>query len=114
MRPALLVALAFVAGAAGGVSATRLVGEARADASGGGIVVPVPAQGVVFRAPAGNAIARVRTEPAGGVVEVLDAREQVAVRLRASDHGGVVEVGAGPQRLVPALSIARTVPDPGY
>ena len=113
MRPAVLALVALVAGATGGVLSSRALGEARADASGA-IVVPVPAQGVIFRATGGSAIARVRSDAAGGVIEVLDAREQVALRLRATSAGGVIEVGSPRPTLRPALSLARSPDDPGY
>jgi hypothetical protein len=112
MRPALLAAIAFVAGAMGGVASTVIVGEARAQAPQA-VIVPVPAQGVSFRGAGGTTIARVRSEPAGGVIEVLDAQERVAVRLRATPNGGTIDLGAGKTQ-APTLSITRVPEDPGY
>jgi hypothetical protein len=112
MRPAYVALLALASGAVGGVVSTRLVSEAHADSAA--IVVPVPVQGVVFRGPTGAAIARVRAEPSGGVVEVLDAREQIAVRLRATPNGGAIEMGPAHPALRPAFEVTRAVDDPGY
>ncbi len=116
MRPALIAVIALVAGAVGGVTSSRLVSDARADS--GAVVVPVPAQGVVFRGPTGAAIVRVRAEPTGGgVVEVLDGREQVAVRLRAAPSGGVIDVGSARPPVRRAFEVTRSTDstdDPGY
>jgi len=118
MRPALVALLALAAGAVGGVVSTHLVTEAHADP--GAIVVPVPDQGVAFRGPQGRVVARVRAEPAGGVIEVLDAREQVAVRLRATGGGGVIDLGTArplaqpASTVVPVWPTARAPNDPGY
>jgi hypothetical protein len=114
MRPAVLAAVALLAGAGGGALSSRALGEAHAETAGA-VVVPVPPQGVVFRSSrGGNAIARVRSEGAGGVVEILDAREQVVIRLRATSAGGVIELGASPVAAHPALSLVRSPDDPGY
>jgi hypothetical protein len=113
MRHVVLVVVALVAGAAGGALSLRALGEAHADPADV-IVVPVPSQGVVFRASGGNVIARVRSDAAGGVFEVLDAREQVAVRLRATPSGGTIDVSPARMPLRPALPLARSVDDPGY
>jgi len=111
MRPALLACIAFVAGAMGGVVSTIVVGEARAQAPQA-VIVPVPAEGVSFRS-GGKTILRVRAESTGGVLEVLDAQERVAVRLRAAQSGGAIDLGAG-RPSVQTLGIARTPEDPGY
>jgi hypothetical protein len=113
MRHVPAVVVAFVAGAAGGVLSSRALPDARAQ-PGGAIVVPVPPEGVVFRAHGGNAIARVRSDPAGGAIEVLDGREHVAVRLRATSAGGVIELGAPPGSSRAVLPLARSLDDPGY
>jgi hypothetical protein len=125
MRSAGIAVVALAAGALGGVLSSRALREARADA-GGAIVVPVPPQGVVFRAVGGAAIARVRSDAAGGVIEVLDARERVALRLRATAAGGGA-VDMGPPRAydpradahadphgLPPLPLLRSPDDPGY
>jgi hypothetical protein len=108
-----VVVAALVAGAAGGVLSSRALPDARAQA-GGAIVVPVPPEGVVFRARDGNAIARGRSDATGGAIEVLDAREHVAVRLRATGAGGVIELGAPPGAARAVLPLARSLDDPGY
>jgi len=110
MRPCVLALVAFLAGAAGGVVSSRAIGEARAQV-GDLVVVPVPAQGVVFRGSGGNAIARIRSDATGGMVEVLDAREQMAVRLRATATGGVIELGP---RTATSLAVVGAASDPGY
>jgi hypothetical protein len=110
MRPCVLALVAFLAGAAGGVVSSRAIGEARAQV-GDLVVVPVPAQGVVFRGSGGNAIARIRGDVTGGMVEVLDAREQMAVRLRATASGGVIELGP---RSATTLAVVGAASDPGY
>jgi hypothetical protein len=109
----MLALFALLAGAAGGILSSRVLPEARADA-GGGIIVPVPPQGIVFRGARGNGIVRVRDTSAGGVIEVLDSREQVAVRLRATPAGGAIEVGASGPPSAQALSLMRSPDDPGY
>jgi hypothetical protein len=113
MRQLVLVVVALVAGATGGVLSSRALPEARAQPAGA-VIVPVPAEGVVFRGAGGNAIARVRSDPAGGAIEVLDAHEQVAVRLRATNAGGVIELGIPRPTARTVLPLARTVDDPGY
>jgi hypothetical protein len=113
MRHVTLIVAALVAGAAGGVLSSRALPEARAQPAGA-IVVPVPPEGVVFRSAAGNAIARVRSDAAGGAIEVLDAREQVAVRLRATNAGGVIELGVSRATARTVLPLARSLDDPGY
>jgi hypothetical protein len=113
MRHLVLVVVALAAGAAGGVLSSRALPEARAQPAGA-IVVPVPREGVVFRGSGGNAIARVRSDAAGGAIEVLDAHEQVAVRLRATSAGGVIELGVPRPSAHVVLPLARTVDDPGY
>jgi hypothetical protein len=110
MRPGSLALVAFVAGAAGGLLSSRAVGVANAQATDT-VVVPVPAQGLVFRTSSGNVIARVRSDATGGVIEVLDAREQMAVRLRATANGGVIELGSHNAR---ALAVVSGTDDPGY
>jgi hypothetical protein len=90
-----------------------IVSKARADMAGE-LAVPVPEQGLVFRASSGKALARVRSEVTGGIVEVLDAREQVAVRLRATPNGGVVELGSPRAPSRPALFLLGATGDPGY
>jgi hypothetical protein len=88
--------------------------SARAQVAGE-IVVPVPEQGLVFRAGSGKALARVRSDvTGGGIVEVLDAREQVAVRLRATPSGGAVELGSSRAASRPALLLLGATGDPGY
>jgi hypothetical protein len=109
----MLALFALVAGAAGGILSSRVLPEARADA-GGGVIVPVPPQGIVFRGARGNGIVRVRETPVGGVIEVLDSREQVVVRLRATPGGGAIETGASGSPSAPALSLTRSPDDPGY
>jgi hypothetical protein len=115
MRHVTEVVVALLAGAAGGVLSTRALPDASAQ-TGGAIVVPVPPEGVVFRARTGSDIARVRSDSAGGggVIEVLDAREHVAVRLRATGAGGVVELGTGLAAGHAVLPLARSLDDPGY
>lgn len=110
MRPAFVVMCALVAGVGGGF-ASRLVPEAHAAVAT--MVVPVPSGGVVFRGVAGNALVRVREDASGGVLEVFDASERVAVRLRASASSGGLEletVRARPQAALPG----SRVDDPGY
>jgi hypothetical protein len=112
MRPALLATIAFVAGAMGGVASSVALGVAKASPPAG-VIVPVPPQGVSFRGAAGTTIARIRSEPSGGVLEVLDAQEHVAVRLRATPSGGSIDLGAG-RTPAQTLSITRVPEDPGY
>jgi hypothetical protein len=75
---------------------------------------------VSFRGAGGTTIMRVRSEPAGGVLEVLDAQEKVAVRLRATPSGGTLDLGPGRaaagagRPAMPTLSITRAADDPGY
>jgi hypothetical protein len=113
MRPGVLALLALAAGAAGGTLSSTLRKEALADASGA-VVVPVPPQGVVFRGARGNSILRVRDEPAGGLVELLDSHEHVVVRLRATPAGGAIEVESSASPSSRGLSLARSLDDPGY
>src|SRR5580658_2763694 len=106
MRPSVLALLAFSAGAIGGVGSSVALREAHADALGE-VTVPVPEEGVVFRGNAGRPIVRIRSEAAGGLLEVLDGRGGVAVRLRATPTGGIVELappasGRPPSRVVAA------------
>jgi hypothetical protein len=110
MRPALVALLALCAGAVGGVLSSRALGDAHAQGVAT-VVVPVPVGGVVFRTSAGNAIARIRGDAAGGVLEILDAREQVAVRLRAGAGGGQLDLAQAQG----TAAVGRTVAgDPGY
>jgi hypothetical protein len=111
MRPSILALIAFTAGALGGVVSSIALGEAHA--APGEVTVPVPADGVVFRAADGRAILRIESDRAGGVLEVLDSRERVAVRLRATPNGGVVELGPSPT-VRPVLAPAGALADPGY
>ncbi len=90
-----------------------MLSSARAQVAGE-IVVPVPEHGIVFRASSGKALARVRSDVTGGIVEVLDAREQVAVRLRATPSGGAVELGSPRAASRPALLSIGATGDPGY
>ena len=110
MRPSLLALLAFVAGAAGGVASSCIVREAHADT--GVTIVPVPVQGIVFRGVSGRAIARIREQATGGVVEVFDAHEQVVLRLRATRLGGAVDVGSEPP--ITQRPPRATGDEPGY
>jgi len=110
MRPAFVVACALVAGVGGGF-ASRLVPEAHAAVAT--MVVPVPSGGLVFRGVAGNALVRVREDASGGVLEVFDASEHVAVRLRASASSGGLELETVRTRPQAALPGSR-LDDPGY
>ena len=111
MRPPLVSLVAFVAGALGGIVASTAVGEARADIREE-LVVPVPAQGVAFRGSTGQTIVRIRSSPVwGGTLEVFDAHENLAVRLRATSSGGVFEIGRSPPAV--ASTIVSSA-DPGY
>jgi hypothetical protein len=103
--------LALAAGAVGGLVTSWSPSQACADESA--VSVPVPAHGVVFRSSGGRAIARVWSDKAGGVVDVLDAREQVAVRLRATNAGGAIELGHVATLGSPA-SYTNSNEDPGY
>ena len=114
MRPAVFLLSTLIAGAAGGgISSHILVQSANAD-SGGAMLVYVPLQGVVFRTVGGNSIVSLRSEAAGGVIEVLDARQQVALRLRATSAGGVIE-GVASGTIAPSLlPLSISSGDPGY
>jgi hypothetical protein len=112
MRPSVLALLGFSAGAIGGVGSSVALREAHADALGE-VTVPVPEEGVVFRGNAGRPIVRIRSEAAGGSLEVLDGRGGVAVRLRATPTGGNVELGPSAS-VRPALRVVGTPGDPGY
>jgi hypothetical protein len=112
MRPSVLAFLAFGAGALGGVGSSIVLREARADAFGE-VMVPVPSEGVVFRAKGGRPIVRIRAEAGAGSLEVLDARGRVAVHLRATPSGGAVEVGPSSSE-GPATSLGGLSQDPGY
>lgn len=112
MRPIALALMAFCGGVAGSIASSGAVKTASAD--GAAITIPVPPEGVVFRTPAGRVVARLRTDVTGGVFEVLDARERVAVRLRATGGGGAVELGHGSGAgAVPPAGI-RSTDDSGY
>jgi hypothetical protein len=88
--------------------------QAQARADEGAIFVPVPTRGLVFRAQeGGHAIARVRSDVAGGVIEVFDAHERVAIRLRATVNGGAIEVGRTSTLAAPSLTVG-SYEDPGY
>jgi hypothetical protein len=113
VRPAVQAVIAFAAGVAGGTWSSILIGKARAEVTGE-IALQVPERGLVFRASSGKAIARVRSDPTGGIVEVLDAREQIAVRLRAAQNGGVVELAPSRAPARPALLLVGETGDPGY
>ena len=82
-------------------------------ASQGEVTVPVPPQGVVFRGIGGRAVARITSESAGGSFEVLDSRGEVAVRMRASSGGGLVEVATLGSAAAP-LQLGGSPGDPGY
>ena len=110
MRPALVVMCALVAGVGGGF-ASRLLPEAHAGVAT--VVVPVPGGGVVFRGGAGNALVRIREDAAGGVLEVFDASERVALRLRATANSGGLELESVQAR-PPAVPPAMRREDPGY
>ncbi len=112
MRPSVLAVLAFSAGALGGIASSVALREARADALGE-VTVPVPEEGVVFRGNGGRPIVRIRSEPSGGSLEVLDSRGAVAVRLRAASVGGIVELGPSVS-VRPAVRLLGTPSDPGY
>jgi hypothetical protein len=112
MRPSVLAFLAFGAGAVGGVGSSVVLREARADAFGE-VAVPVPAEGVVFRANGGRPIVRIRAEAGGGSLEVIDSRGRIAVHLRATPSGGVVELGP-PSSERPATRLGGFLDDPGY
>jgi hypothetical protein len=103
--------LALAAGAVGGLAASWTANQAHADESA--VSVPVPAHGLVFRTNGGRTIARLWSDKAGGVLEVLDAREQVAVRLRATNAGGAIELGHVATSSLPA-SYTHSNEDPGY
>jgi hypothetical protein len=112
MRPSVLAFLAFGAGAVGGVGSSIVLREARADALGE-VMVPVPAEGVVFRANGGRPIVRIRAEDQGGSLEVLDRCGRVAVHLGVSPSGGIVELGP-PSLAHPVMSLGGLSEDPGY
>lgn len=112
MRPSLLALLAFSAGALGGVASSVALREARADALGE-VTVPVPEEGVVFRGNGGRPVVRIRSDAAGGLLEVLDGHGAVAVRLRATPGGGIVELGLS-SSVRPVMSPAGAPGDPGY
>jgi hypothetical protein len=112
MRPIALALLAFGGGVAGGVVSSEAVKPASAEAAA--ITIPVPAEGVVFRSPAGRTVARLRSEAAGGVFELFDARERVSVRLRAAAGSGVVELGRTVVLGAAPPASARSSDDSGY
>ncbi|HTB72741.1 MAG TPA: hypothetical protein VK762_05840 [Polyangiaceae bacterium] len=103
--------LALAAGALAGLLTSWTANQAHADEDA--FSVPVPSHGVIFRTNGGRAIARLWSDKAGGVFEVLDAREQVAVRLRATNNGGAIEVGQVAMLGLPA-STTNLKEDPGY
>ena len=111
MGPSGRAFLALAAGAVGGLVASWTANQAHADQSV--VSVPVPAHGVVFRTNGGRAIARLWSDKAGGVLDVLDAREQVAVRLRATNAGGAIELAHVATLGLPA-SYSNSNEDPGY
>jgi hypothetical protein len=116
MQPWVLALLAFGAGALGGITSSVAVRDARADALGE-VTVPVPTPGVVFRSSDGRPIARIRSGAAGGSFEILDSRGVLAVRLRATAAGGVVELGPSPSSSAPpraVVKLAGSSEDPGY
>jgi hypothetical protein len=113
VRTAVLAVVAFAAGAAGGMWSSVLIGKARAEVTGE-IELRVPERGLVFRASSGKALARVRSDATGGIFEVLDAREQIAVRLRAAQNGGVLELAPSRAPARPALLLVGETGDPGY
>jgi hypothetical protein len=112
MRPIALALLAFGGGVAGGVISSGAIRSARAD--GAAITIPVTAEGVLFRSPAGRTVARLRSEAAGGVFELFDARERVSVRLRAAAGSGVVELGRTVVLGAAPPASARSSDDSGY
>jgi hypothetical protein len=103
--------LALAAGALSGLVTSWTPSQAHADEDT--VSVPVPVHGVIFRTNGGRAIARLLSDKAGGVFEVLDAREQVGVRLRATSNGGTVELGQFATLGLPAPS-SNPKEDPGY
>ena len=113
LRTAVLAVVAFAAGAAGGTWSSVLIGKARAEVADE-IELRVPERGLVFRASSGKALARVRSDVTGGIFEVLDAREQIAVRLRAAQNGGVLELAPSRAPARPALLLVSETGDPGY
>ncbi len=109
MQPPLIALAAFVVRALGGIAASSAL--ARADV-GQELVVPVPAQGIAFRGDSGKTIVRIRSSAlSGGILEVFDAHENLAVRIRAASSGGVVEIGLSSPP-VPAQVVSAA--DPGY
>ncbi|HXX67203.1 MAG TPA: hypothetical protein VEK07_08480 [Polyangiaceae bacterium] len=91
MRPIALALVAFGGGVAGSLLSSGAVKQAFAE--GSAITIPVPSEGVIFRSSAGHVVARLRSDPGGGVFELFDARGRVGVRLRAADGVGGVQLG---------------------
>lgn len=112
MRPLALALVAFVGGFAGNLVSSGAVKQACAE--GLAITLPVPSEGVVFRTPGGRVVARLRSESGGGVFELLDAREKVGVRLRATGGAGAVELGQNTSFGAPAPGVIRSTDDSGY
>lgn len=90
---AVLAALVVVSGFAGGLVSERLLhtSDAAAQERPTTTTIFVGQSGLVFRGPDGRALARVGGDGSGGYLDLYNAKEQPAARLRPGSFTGVVE-----------------------
>jgi hypothetical protein len=108
-RSLVLGSIVLCGGIVGGALGARFLGpsDARADDRPTTSTIYVGDQGLVFRNHSGRAIARLKSDMNGGVLEIFDASEQPRTRLRTT--GLEVSMPSSPVPLQP-LPVAPPPP----